>query len=97
MNNKQILDLTDKLHLDIDGNSIPSMLVSLCKIEVCPSAKDTLNPTDLISIGESAIAQVIHVINHLWETDVTFRQVVVCNLIANTQLDILCDTKKYMN
>jgi hypothetical protein len=93
----RFVDLRDKVHLSIDGNSIPAMLVELCKIQVCPSAKDTLKPDELMGIADSIISRCLEVMVQMWNQDLNFRNIVIYQLIANSQLDILCDTKKHMN
>ncbi len=93
----RMLDLTEKVHLKINGNLIPDMILKLCNIEVCPSAKDTLKPHEALGIANSIAAKAIETIVMLFNHDENFRDMVIFNLIANTQLDMLCDTKKFMN
>lgn len=94
---KRILDLRDKVHMKIDGNLIPSLLLNLCKVEVCPSAKNILEPAELVGLAESIIEKTFSQILELWHSDVAFRQMVTCIFVANTQLDTLCDLRKHMN
>jgi hypothetical protein len=94
---KRILDLSDKVHMKIDGNLIPSLLLNLCKVEVCPSAKHSLEAPELGGLAEAIIEKTLSQILELWQSDVAFRQMVTCIFIANTQLDTLCDLRKHMN
>lgn len=90
-------DFDDKIRLEVEGSNVPSALLEVCKFNICPSLKDSLNPEELFHITYNMIDTAFNHIANLWENDDDFREFVTFFIISHTQLSTLCDTKKYLN
>ena len=95
--NGRTIDLSETLDVKINFNPIIDSIIDIIELKADETIYDTLTPPELIGAAESLIELVIDKLKELWLNDIIFKQAITCFLIANSDLDKLCNTRKYLN